>query len=144
MLFDTSDVAKVIINKELADKLVLCYIEGDSIAYFTTDLENTSGDDWNDAPYEHNASRPYNVYSDEGGVLYHVMFYADLETPATGKLNSWVSVDTINSKEVPWLKTPVWFNEESSLKIYAGTTLTEFVCLITEYGGSVYFEGGLL
>ncbi len=135
MLFDTNDVAKVIINKELADKLVLCYIEGDSVAYFTTDLENTSGDDWNDAPYEHNASRPYNVYSDEGGVLYHVMFYADLD--------SWVSVDIINSKKVPWLKTPAWYNKESYFEIYAGTTLTEFVRLITEYGGSVYFEGGL-
>lgn len=38
---------------------VLCYVEG-CWAFFTTKpLSDQWGDDWNDAPYEHNAGRPY-------------------------------------------------------------------------------------
>lgn len=37
----------------------LCYVEGDW-AYFTTQpLDKQWGDDWDDAPYEHNAGEPY-------------------------------------------------------------------------------------
>lgn len=40
----------------------LCYVEGDN-AYFTTAPITGEGrqwgDDWNDAPYEHNAGSPY-------------------------------------------------------------------------------------
>lgn len=37
----------------------LCYVKG-SFAYFTTqELSKQWGDDWNDAPYEHNAGEPY-------------------------------------------------------------------------------------
>lgn len=37
----------------------LCYVE-DGFAYFTTQrLADQWGDDWNDAPYEHNAGTPY-------------------------------------------------------------------------------------
>lgn len=38
----------------------LCYIDDSKGAYFTTQpLEEQWGDDWNDAPYEHNAGPPY-------------------------------------------------------------------------------------
>lgn len=38
---------------------VLCYVDG-PWAYFTTQpLEDQWGDDWDDAPYEHNAGEPY-------------------------------------------------------------------------------------
>ena len=37
----------------------LCYVSG-CFAYFTSkDLTEQWGDDWNDAPYEHNAGEPY-------------------------------------------------------------------------------------
>lgn len=37
----------------------LCYVH-DNWAYFTTQkIENQWGDDWDDAPYEHNAEEPY-------------------------------------------------------------------------------------
>ena len=37
----------------------LCYVEG-NFAYFTTQpLAKQWGDDWDDAPYEHNAGEPY-------------------------------------------------------------------------------------
>ena len=39
---------------------VLCYIDQMGRAYFTTQaLSKQWGDDWNDAPYEHNAETPY-------------------------------------------------------------------------------------
>ena len=148
-MFEAKDVAQVILNKELADKLFLCYVRGEwgESAWFTTNLEHTSGDDWNDAPYEHNASRPYHIFStkegvlyDEDGVLCEVMFSAHLETPSTGRINSPYSVDMINDGMTPWLKTPSWYKDEDSFEIYAGTSLTEFVRLIKQHGGSVFFE----
>ena len=41
---------------------VLCYVAA-NVAYFTTQaLADQWGDDWNDAPYEHNAGTPYSPY----------------------------------------------------------------------------------
>jgi hypothetical protein len=41
------------------ENAVLCYLD-ENWAYFTTqDLDKQWGDDWNDAPYEHNAGPPY-------------------------------------------------------------------------------------
>ena len=31
--------------------------------YFTSDLENQWGDDWDDSPYEHNAGPPYETHT---------------------------------------------------------------------------------
>lgn len=39
----------------------LCYVSHGR-AYFVEDFENAWGDDWNDAPYEHNAGEPYGEY----------------------------------------------------------------------------------
>lgn len=41
------------------DKYKLCHVER-NFAYFTRlPLDEQWGDDWNDAPYEHNAGTPY-------------------------------------------------------------------------------------
>jgi hypothetical protein len=46
-------------NKAEKKDPVLCYVDG-VFAYFTTQsLKKQTGDDWNDAPYEHNAGEPY-------------------------------------------------------------------------------------
>jgi hypothetical protein len=43
----------------MKEALVLCYVDG-PWAYFTTQpLREQWGDDWSDAPYEHNAGPPY-------------------------------------------------------------------------------------
>lgn len=55
-------------------ELALCYVKGDA-AYFTTRrLGEQWGDDWSDAPYEHNSGEPYEwlkrdqaVFLDESG-----------------------------------------------------------------------------
>ena len=40
----------------------LCYLEN-NIMYFTSDIKNQWGDDWDDRPYEHNAGKPYETHT---------------------------------------------------------------------------------
>lgn len=54
----------------------LCYLEA-GVMYFTDDIHNVCGDDWDDVPYEHNAGEPY-----ERGEY---------------------SVEEINNGAIPWL-----------------------------------------
>jgi hypothetical protein len=50
----------------MSSEPVLCYIEG-CWAYFTTQpLDKQWGDDWDDAPYEHNAGTPYEWHEFDG------------------------------------------------------------------------------
>ena len=120
---------------------ILCYVNG-PWAYFTTQkLEDQWGDDWDDAPYEHNAGPPYeyNPNHDKGKepwqiikVAYDGMF----ETPYCN-INSQYSVEMINSKAVSWL---VNWQGEKTISILAGTTLADFCKLIRQGGGKVYME----
>ena len=62
---------------------VLCYIEG-PWAYFTTrPLADQCGDDWDDAPYEHNAGWPYKWHKRDG--LGCKCFHPDGYTIYSGK-----------------------------------------------------------
>jgi len=124
---------------------VLCYIEG-SWAYFTTrKLSEQWGDDWDDAPYEHNAGTPYD-YSDhdkkdgrEPWQIVKVAWDGDFEPPCEGHLNSPWSVEQINAGAVAWLRTSRWRTCKPVI-IPAGTTLERFCELIREGGGKVYLE----
>ena len=133
----------------------LCYIEN-NFAYFTTqELDKQTGDDWNDAPYEHNAGTPYEprifYYADgrrekdltewnEDGTpkfeIYKVAYdYCGAETPAQiAGSNSRYSVDMINAKVVPWLTD--WPNGKRAL--FAGASVEEFITFIEDGGGTVY------
>lgn len=117
--------------------------KGTYVAYFTTiPLEKQWGDDWNDAPYEHNAGIPYDdiVYGrDENGKvfvesredfpIYKVYFTPknDVTMPMDYSYggNSPFSVDMINKGAVAWL-----FNGERGIQ--GGTTLPEFLKIIEE------------
>jgi len=132
----------------------LCYVEG-NIAYFTTqDLDKQWGDDWDDAPYEHNAGLPYlpSVYYYADGrseknirdwnkdgtpkwEIIKVMFEADLYTPCNNAINSPYSVQDINNGKVAWLKS---FNKE--FYIYAGVSIKEFKRLVELSGGNIYLK----
>ncbi len=116
---------------------VLCYVSP-PWAYFTTQpLEKQWGDDWNDAPYEHNAGLPYRYAGvGEPYEVIQVAFDAPLETPADGHLNSPYSVEMINAGTVAWLYTAYYTNPPT--KIMAGTPLSEFRKLIVAVGGTVY------
>jgi len=129
---------------------VLCFIRG-SIAYFTTqELSKQTGDDWDDAPYEHNAGTPYKPFRsvpecwNEDGTpkweISEVIFKTDLVTPKEYYYgNSSYSVEDINAKYVPWLAT-AQYSSDPKVVIYAGVTLTEFKRLIRSAGGKIYVE----
>lgn len=124
----------------------LCYVDG-PWAYFTTqeDPSKQWGDDWDDAPYEHNAGSPYepnkNVKGDylEDIPLWEikkVAFDGNLQTPADySGLNSPYSVQQINKGAVAWLSDR-WGS--SGVVIQAGTSLEMFEELVKKSGGKVY------
>lgn len=110
----------------------LCYIDGHK-AYFTTKPVNAQwGDDWDDAPYEHNAGDPY----EEAGINIRAVYYESaLITPeemANG--NSQWSVQQINKGQVAWLRNSCNADEF----MMAGITLENFIKNITAWGGTVY------
>lgn len=121
----------------------LCYVE-DNFAYFTTQaLDKQWGDDWNDAPYEHNAGTPYRFQSynlergDSPWEIARVAFYAPLETPAAKvRGNSRYSVQHINAGAVAWLATDEW--AEKHVAIMAGVSIPEFIEKVESSGGEAY------
>lgn len=140
---------------------VLCYVDG-PWAYFTTqELAKQTGDDWDDAPYEHNAEEPYEpgvrYYADgrieklerdwnpDGSPKWEVIRIAwrgPLETPDAWATNSPWSVDQINAGATPWLK-PAQFGAKHSVSIFAGTTLADFIAAVHSCGGVVYLPAPL-
>lgn len=71
--------------------------------YFTDNFEEQWGDDWDDAPYEHNAGTPYD---DEGNILVVPIDLAEYENiwfPKDYGINSPWSVDLINAGAIPWV-----------------------------------------
>lgn len=119
---------------------ILCYVSG-PWAYFTTQsLKKQWGDDWNDRPYEHNAGIPYGPHEgDKPWEIISVAWHGDFDQPCEGMFNSCWSVQDINNKCVPWLRTSKWCKEPVVL-IWAETPLSEFKKLIRQGGGSVYVE----
>lgn len=121
---------------------VLCYIDkySHNEAVFTTlPLKLQWGDDWNDAPYEHNCGFPYewNPRDDKPPYkLYWVRFSVDMETPAQRAWggNSLYSVEMINNRETAWLAS------EGKEPIYAGISIAEFKRLIKLNGGTIWVE----
>lgn len=130
---------------------ILCYVSG-ACAFFTTQpLDKQWGDDWNDAPYEHNAGHPYEPSERHEGSDYtdgkpnwkisRVAFDGPLEAPC----EAWeprlsVSVEDMNIRKlVPWLTENRYSAEKrEAVKIWAGTPLSEFRRLVAKAGGTVY------
>jgi len=141
---------------------VLCYVEG-SWAYFTTQtLDKQWGDDWDDAPYEHNAGRPYDAgryyyadgtikpipsdWNDDGTPkwrIYTVAFEGNLYPPCDEGPNSNYCVRDINTGAVAWLRSQY---ANPPIVIPAGTTLRDFIGLVQRAAGVVYLpvEGQLI
>jgi hypothetical protein len=126
---------------------VLCYVH-DGWAYFTTQpLDKQWGDDWNDAPYGHNAGEPYEFheYDTKRGKspwkITKLAFCVDMETPCDGQCNSPYSVEAINRGDVAWLRPSRYGSAGKEAKpIHAGVTTSEFCRLIRLAGGKVYLE----
>lgn len=123
------------------------YIKGEQemYAYFTPiDLSKQWGDDWDDAPYEHNAECPYDDIISEtkekDGMLYVVNreYYDIIQIPFVIKsinyklpsdygYNSPFSVDMINGGAVAWIFDYADRKIENMTSIYAGCTIYEFI-----------------
>lgn len=122
---------------------VLCYVH-EPWAYFTTcALDQQWGDDWDDAPYEHNAGEPYEwaPYREMPPYeIFRIAYEGDFATPADGHLNSSWSVQSINEKKIAWLRPTPW--SKHAVHLFAGTSLREFTQRIQEAGGIVYLPQG--
>jgi hypothetical protein len=139
---------------------VLCYVDG-SFAFFTTQaIEQQWGDDWDDAPYEHNAGDPYGpVWHRElkhrkGGELcacstcerdwdgdkprwriLKVGWEGPFIAPDFEHVNSRYCVRDINRGAIAWLRPDYGSNVHP---IAAGTPLSEFTERVLAAGGTVY------
>lgn len=127
----------------------LCYVDK-QWAYFTTaPLELQWGDDWDDAPYEHNSGFPYDdhyvVENGERKRVHHlitkVAWDGPYHPPCESFCNSPWSVKDINSGVVAWLIPDKYCSVIPGAKpIQAGKTLDEFIALIESAGGNVYLQ----
>lgn len=123
---------------------ILCYVY-DCWAYFTTQsLDKQWGDDWDDAPYEHNAGRPYYPYKEKGEDwdIIRVAWEGPFDTPDMYHANSPWSVKTINQGAVPWLTNVrnLYGNHTEPISIFAGCTLDYFKKEVRRGGGDVYVK----
>lgn len=120
----------------------LCYVKDDWAWFTTQPLAQQWGDDWNDAPYECNASTPYQWKEGRGPrwEIGKVAYDGPFETPASYAFNSSYSVGMINDGAIPWLQTDRYCLTDGPpvVRIMAGITYPEFVRLILEGGGMVY------
>jgi hypothetical protein len=105
-------------------------------AYFTNiSLSEQWGDDWDDAPYEHNAGYPYDDHWDSSKE--HTILQVGFSTPSDmyvkypcdyGCGNSPFSVEDINNGAVAWIYGICGSKKDRKvLSIHAGDTLQEFI-----------------
>jgi hypothetical protein len=102
------------------------------------------GDDWDDAPYEHNAGEPYGQHVVEGDStrredhdLFKIAWEGPFDTPCSSHLNSKWSVKQINAKHIAWLRPTSWCKADIPA-VHAGTTLREFIDIVRQSEGEVY------
>ena len=132
----------------MEEEYKLCYVDGQE-AYFTSDFEHQSGDDWNDRPYEHNAEPPYEHWSEliednedlwkrkwkHHPIQIESLFFKTHDwserKPCDGYVNSPYSVDDINKGAIAWLHTDKY-------NIQAGTTMKDFIDIVTKNGGTIW------
>lgn len=128
------------------DNFRLCYIcPRTKFAFFTNaPLDLQWGDDWNDAPYEHNAGDPYPDHRKDGQRIAHevirIAWEGPYETPAerAGSNSSW-SVQDINRGCIAWL-LPGWDATEKTTPVAAGTSLVDFARILKANEGEVYLS----
>jgi len=114
----------------------LCYVK-DSWAWFTSlSLKQQWGSGWAKRPYEYNAS-PLGIPDGTDHRMVKVAFDGEFRQPCDGFDNSPYSVEQINAGAAAWLAPGIF--ADHNVVIPAGTTLADFVTLVEEAGGTVYF-----
>ena len=120
------------------DQAQLCYVDLPFL-WFTMNLREQSGDDWNDAPFEYNAEPPH-LMRGQDWEIFQVAIFANpfkhqLRTPDSDYYNSPWSVDDINSGAVPWLSlTDLHCQPLTIARLMAGTTYAELKEFAACYG----------
>lgn len=131
----------------------LCYVDRftEGLAWFADcDPEGVWGDDFNDAPYEHNAGHPYSYRYKDGEKhdvdFIYIHYSGSYLTPAQhAQGNSRYSVEMINLKHVAWLTVDQWVSNPANYPpIFAGATTQEFCDTILKTGGMIYFRVNML
>lgn len=131
---------------------VLCYVRGAEAWFTTRRLEDQFGDDWNDAPYEHNAGDPYEWRAEsyrDGALVPNpepqweiVKLFFEIpwsEQPDEYVANSPWSVEQVNRQAVPWVQRDR-YSKDPPFRIWAGTTLDDFKAQVRAAGGRVWVE----
>ena len=93
--------------------------KGNAIRFYLGKNGEQWGDDWNDAPYEHNADRVYGKYV-EGTKDVFVNFDFSVLEPSTGTINSGYSKEDMIKRRVPCLIVinDKIFDEDSSAGVH--------------------------
>ena len=81
------------------DSYKLCYVSGCWVYFTTQALDKQWGDDWNDAPYEHNAGSPYEWRLGSTEPEYKILklaYEGPFEEPCGYSSNRYYSVEMIN------------------------------------------------
>ena len=113
---------------------VLCFVKKQWAFFTTKDLKSQSGCDWDDRPYQHNASIPH-----EDETITRVAYEGCFDTPEDFTNN--LSADDINSGVMAWISGSIWSTDEvGRIVIPAGTTLSEFKRLIKLGGGQIFVK----
>ncbi|MFX1764972.1 hypothetical protein PWP93_20765 [Paraburkholderia sp. A1RI-2L] len=116
----------------------LCYVHA-PWAYFTrVPLDQQWGDHWERSPYTSEAGLPYGGEPDQ---ILKVAFDGPLLTPETGEHAHPYSVQEINDRRAPWLRTDSYFGGPP-VHIMAGATLQHFTERVELAGGTVYAPVG--
>ena len=83
-------------------KLQLCYVDFDTnVMYFTDNMAEVWGDDWNDAPYDCNAEPPYERYV-KAKIAFDDINYYSIDNHIV-KAPTSCSVQEINAGNAAWM-----------------------------------------
>jgi hypothetical protein len=128
LLTGTTSIVYIQEHQKDPEEYQLCYADN-NLLYFTDNFEDQWGDDWNDAPYEHNAGTPYqydpnrsdDFNSDAGRIIIAAWYdeYFDTKLPCNDYGNSPYSVQDINAGAIAWLY------KRDKEGLMAGATLKE-------------------
>lgn len=131
----TRKITQGYLRDDKYDDYKLCYVSSyNPYCYFYKgDIKNVWGDDWGDAPYEHNAEPPYIENYDD---FKFVKFDPEKITTIAQKYpyNSPYSVKDLNNKKAPWI-----FINKDNLELYAGLSLTNFMEIKEDYKIKCYW-----
>lgn len=116
----------------------LCYVRTPWAWFTRIPLDHQWGEHWERAPYMRESGLPY---SDAADQILKVGFDGPLLSPEEGEHGHPSSVQEVNARQAPWLRTQSYLGGPA-IHIMAGVTLQRFTELIELAGGTVYVPLG--